>query len=487
MTDAGNVCYNFLKQESYRKSGRSKGVHGGLLIKFLEVKPMSFKNPYLKDLMARVEARNAGEPEFHQAVKEVLESLEPVIEKHPEYVKMGVLESLVEPERIIKFRVPWVDDKGEVHVNRGFRIQFNSAIGPYKGGLRFHPSVYEGIIKFLGFEQIFKNSLTGLPIGGGKGGSDFDPKGKSDMEVMRFCQSFMTELSKHIGADTDVPAGDIGVGGREIGYMFGQYKRLRNEFTGVLTGKGIPYGGSLARTEATGYGLCYFTEEMLNDKGDSFKGKTVVISGSGNVAIYANQKATELGAKVVAMSDSNGYIYDKNGVDLAAVKQIKEVERKRIKEYLNYHPEAEYHEGCSGIWTIKCDIALPCATQNEIGEESAKALVANGVKAVAEGANMPSTPEAIEVFQKNGVLFGPAKAANAGGVATSALEMSQNSMRYSWTFEEVDAKLKNIMVGIYHNAAKAAEEYGMKDNLVAGANIAGFLKVANAMLAHGVV
>ena len=448
---------------------------------------MNFKNPYLKDLMDRVVARNAGEPEFHQAVREVLESLEPVIEKHPEYVKKGVLESLVEPERIIKFRVPWVDDKGEVHVNRGFRIQFNSAIGPYKGGLRFHPSVYEGIIKFLGFEQIFKNSLTGLPIGGGKGGSDFDPKGKSDMEVMRFCQSFMTELSKHIGADTDVPAGDIGVGGREIGYMFGQYKRLRNEFTGVLTGKGIPYGGSLARTEATGYGLCYFTEEMLNDKGDSFKGKTVVISGSGNVAIYANQKATALGAKVVAMSDSNGYIYDKNGVDLAAVKQIKEVERKRIKEYLNYHPEAEYHEGCSGIWTVKCDIALPCATQNEINEESAKALVANGVKAVAEGANMPSTPEAIEVFQKNGVLFGPAKAANAGGVATSALEMSQNSMRYSWTFEEVDAKLKNIMVGIYHNAAKAAEEYGMKDNLVAGANIAGFLKVANAMLAHGVV
>ena len=448
---------------------------------------MNFKNPYLKDLMDRVVARNAGEPEFHQAVREVLESLEPVIEKHPEYVKMGVLESLVEPERIIKFRVPWVDDKGEVHVNRGFRIQFNSAIGPYKGGLRFHPSVYEGIIKFLGFEQIFKNSLTGLPIGGGKGGSDFDPKGKSDMEVMRFCQSFMTELSKHIGADTDVPAGDIGVGGREIGYMFGQYKRLRNEFTGVLTGKGLPYGGSLARTEATGYGLCYFTEEMLNDKGDSFKGKTVVISGSGNVAIYANQKATALGAKVVAMSDSNGYIYDKNGVDLAAVKQIKEVERKRIKEYLNYHPEAEYHEGCSGIWTVKCDIALPCATQNEINEESAKALVANGVKAVAEGANMPSTPEAIEVFQKNGVLFGPAKAANAGGVATSALEMSQNSMRYSWTFEEVDAKLKNIMVGIYHNAAKAAEEYGMKDNLVAGANIAGFLKVANAMLAHGVV
>ncbi len=448
---------------------------------------MSFKSQYLKDLMDKVVARNAGEPEFHQAVREVLESLEPVIEKHPEFVEKGVIESIVEPERIIKFRVPWVDDNGKVQVNRGFRIQFNSAIGPYKGGLRFHPSVYEGIIKFLGFEQIFKNSLTGLPIGGGKGGSDFDPKGKSDMEVMRFCQSFMTELSKHIGADTDVPAGDIGVGAREIGYMFGQYKRLRNEFTGVLTGKGLTYGGSLARTEATGYGLCYFTEEMLNDKGDSFKGKTVVISGSGNVAIYATEKATQLGAKVVALSDSNGYIYDANGIDLDCVKKIKEVERKRIKEYLTSHPNAEYHEGCSGIWTIKCDIALPCATQNEINADSAKALVANGVKAVAEGANMPSTPEAIEVFQSNGVLFGPAKAANAGGVATSALEMSQNSMRYSWTFEEVDAKLKNIMVGIYHNASKAAEEYGMKDNLVAGANIAGFLKVANAMLFHGVV
>ena len=448
---------------------------------------MSFKSQYLKDLMDKVVARNAGEPEFHQAVREVLESLEPVIEKHPEFVEKGVIESIVEPERIIKFRVPWVDDNGKVQVNRGFRIQFNSAIGPYKGGLRFHPSVYEGIIKFLGFEQIFKNSLTGLPIGGGKGGSDFDPKGKSDMEVMRFCQSFMTELSKHIGADTDVPAGDIGVGAREIGYMFGQYKRLRNEFTGVLTGKGLTYGGSLARTEATGYGLCYFTEEMLNDKGDSFKGKTVVISGSGNVAIYATEKATQLGAKVVALSDSNGYIYDANGIDLDCVKKIKEVERKRIKEYLTYHPNAEYHEGCSGIWTIKCDIALPCATQNEINADSAKALVANGVKAVAEGANMPSTPEAIEVFRSNGVLFGPAKAANAGGVATSALEMSQNSMRYSWTFEEVDAKLKNIMVGIYHNASKAAEEYGMKDNLVAGANIAGFLKVANAMLFHGVV
>ncbi len=448
---------------------------------------MNFKNVYLADLMEKVKKRNPGEPEFHQAVEEVLESLEPVIEKHPEYIEKGVIDSIVEPERIIKFRVPWVDDNGKVQVNRGFRIQFNSAIGPYKGGLRFHPSVYEGIIKFLGFEQIFKNSLTGLPIGGGKGGSDFDPKGKSDMEVMRFCQSFMTELSKHIGADTDVPAGDIGVGGREIGYLFGQYKRLRNEYTGVLTGKGIPFGGSLARTEATGYGLCYFTDAMLKDNGSSFAGKTVVISGSGNVAIYANQKATELGAKVVAMSDSNGYIYDKNGVDLACVKQLKEVERKRIKEYVVTHPEAEYHEGCFGIWGVKCDIALPCATQNEIDEASAEKLVKNGCKVVAEGANMPSTPEAIHVFQKNGLLFAPAKAANAGGVATSALEMSQNSMRLSWSFEEVDAKLHDIMVNIYHNAAAAAEEYGMKGNLVAGANIAGFLKVANAMLAQGVV
>lgn len=443
-------------------------------------------NAYLANVMEQVKKRNPGEPEFHQAVAEVLESLEPVVEKYPEFIEKGVIDSIVEPERIIKFRVPWVDDSGKVQINRGFRVQFNSAIGPYKGGLRFHPSVYEGIIKFLGFEQIFKNSLTGLPIGGGKGGSDFDPKGKSDAEVMRFCQSFMTELAKHIGADTDVPAGDIGVGGREIGYLFGQYKRLRNEFTGVLTGKGLTYGGSLARTEATGYGLCYFTEEMLKDHGDSFKGKTVVISGSGNVAIYANQKATELGGKVVAMSDSNGYIYDKNGVDLAAVKAIKEVRRGRIKEYLDVHPEAEYHEGCSGIWTIKCDIALPCATQNEINEASAKALVANGVTAVAEGANMPSTPEAIHTFQKSGVLFAPAKAANAGGVATSALEMSQNSMRYSWTFAEVDAKLHDIMVNIYHNAADAAAEFGMKGNLVAGANIAGFLKVARSMLAYGV-
>ncbi len=446
-----------------------------------------FKNAYLADLMEQVIHRNPGEPEFHQAVREVLESLEPVVEKYPEFIEKGVLASLVEPERIIKFRVPWVDDAGHVQVNRGFRIQFNSAIGPYKGGLRFHPSVYEGIIKFLGFEQIFKNSLTGLPIGGGKGGSDFDPKGKSDMEVMRFCQSFMTELSKHIGADTDVPAGDIGVGGREIGYLFGQYKRLRNEFTGVLTGKGLTYGGSLARTEATGFGLCYFTEAMMADKGMSFAGKTVVVSGSGNVAIYANQKATEMGGKVVAMSDSNGYVYDKNGIDLDCVKQIKEVRRGRIKEYLDVHPEAEYHEGCKGIWTVKCDIALPCATQNEIDETSAKALIANGVQVVAEGANMPSTPEAISAFQNAGILFAPAKAANAGGVATSALEMSQNSMRYSWTFEEVDAKLKDIMVNIYHNAASAADEFGMKDNLVAGANIAGFLKVAKSMLAHGVV
>ena len=448
---------------------------------------MSFKNEYLIGLMDRVIARNPGEPEFHQAVREVLESLEPVIEKNPQFVKNGVIESLVEPERIIKFRVPWVDDKGNVQVNRGYRIQFNSAIGPYKGGLRFHPSVNESIIKFLGFEQIFKNSLTGLPIGGGKGGSDFDPKGKSDMEVMRFCQSFMTELYKYVGADVDVPAGDIGVGGREIGYLFGQYKRIAGEFNGVLTGKGLTYGGSLARTEATGYGLCYFVDEMLKDKGQSFEGKTVIISGSGNVAIYANQKATQLGAKVVAMSDSNGFIYDKNGVDLACIKQIKEVERKRIKEYITYHPEAEYHEGCSGIWNIKCDIALPCATQNEINEASAKALVANGCMLVGEGANMPSTPEAISVFQSNGVLFGPAKAANAGGVATSALEMSQNSMRYSWTFDEVDARLKEIMKNIYKNASAAAEEYGMKDNLVAGANIAGFMKVATSMNAHGVV
>ncbi len=445
------------------------------------------KNEYLQKVYAGVEKRNPGESEFLQAVYEVLESLEPVVEKHPEFEANGLLERIVEPERVIYFRVPWVDDNGKVQVNRGFRVQFNSAIGPYKGGLRFHPSVCQSVIKFLGFEQIFKNSLTGLPIGGGKGGSDFDPKGKSDAEVMRFCQSFMTELAKHIGADTDVPAGDIGVGGREIGYLFGQYKRLRNEFTGVLTGKGLTYGGSLARTEATGYGLCYFTDAMLKDNGKSFKDATVVVSGSGNVAIYAVQKATELGAKVVTVSDSNGYIYDKNGIDVAAVKQIKEVERKRIKEYLNYHPEAEYHEGCKGVWTVKCDIALPCATQNEIDEESAKALVANGCYAVGEGANMPSTPEAVAQFQSHGVLFGPAKAANAGGVATSALEMSQNSMRYSWTFEEVDAKLKGIMEDIYAKTSSAAKEYGHEGNYVMGANIAGFMKVAQSMMAHGII
>jgi glutamate dehydrogenase (NADP+) len=445
------------------------------------------QSEYLAGLYERVVTRNPGEAEFHQAVYVVLESLAPVIERNPQYVRWGVVESIVEPERIIKFRVPWIDDSGQVQVNRGFRVQFNSAIGPYKGGLRFHPSVYEGIIKFLGFEQIFKNSLTGLPIGGGKGGSDFDPKGKSDAEVMRFCQSFMTELHRHIGQFIDVPAGDIGVGGREIGYLFGQYKRLDGFEAGILTGKGLTYGGSLVRTEATGYGLCYFTEEMLKAGGKSFNGATVVISGSGNVAIYATQKAAELGAKVVALSDSNGYIYDKNGIDLDAVRQIKEVERKRIREYLSYHGDAVYTEGCSGIWSIPCDIALPCATQNELDGEAAKTLIQNGVKAVAEGANMPSTPDAVDLFHKNGVLFGPAKAANAGGVATSALEMSQNSARYGWTFEEVDAKLLQIMVDIYHNASNAAKEYGMEGNLVAGANIAGFLKVADSMLAQGLV
>ncbi len=444
------------------------------------------KNEYLIGLMERVEKRNPGEKEFHQAVREVLESLEPVIEQSPIYAQSGVVERIVEPERVIMFSVPWVDDEGKVQVNRGFRVQFNSAIGPYKGGLRFHPSVYLGIIKFLGFEQIFKNSLTSLPIGGGKGGSDFDPKGKSDNEVMSFCRSFMTELYKYIGKDEDVPAGDIGVGAREIGYLYGQYKRITGLYEGVLTGKGLTYGGSLARKEATGYGLCYFTDALLRDNGESFKGKTVVISGSGNVAIYACQKATELGAKVVAMSDSNGYIYDSNGIDLAAVKEIKEQKRQRIKEYLNYHSDAVYTEGCAGIFTVKCDIALPCATQNEINEESAKALVKNGVIAVCEGANMPSTPEAIAVFQKAKIFFGPAKAANAGGVATSALEMTQNSERLSWSFEEVDAKLKNIMENIYKNASSAAEKYGMKGNLVAGANIAGFIKVADAMLAQGV-
>lgn len=446
-----------------------------------------FKLDYSRRVYEAVEAKNPGQPEFLQAVHEVITSLEPVIEANPAYEKNGILERIVEPERQIMFRVSWVDDNGKVQVNRGYRIQFNSAIGPYKGGLRLHPSVNLSVIKFLGFEQIFKNSLTGLPMGGGKGGSDFDPKGKSDGEIMRFCQSFMTELCKHIGADTDVPAGDIGVGGREIGYMYGQYKRLRNEFTGVLTGKGLSFGGSLVRTEATGYGLCYLTEEMLKCmKNESFNGKTVVISGSGNVAIYATEKATQLGAKVVALSDSNGYIYDPNGINLDVVKQIKEVERGRIKEYVERVPGSEYHEGCSGIWTIKCDIALPCATQNELNGESAKALIANGVMAVAEGANMPSTPDAVEEFQKAGVLFAPAKAANAGGVATSGLEMSQNSERLSWTFEEVDAKLKNIMVNIFHNAYDAAEKYGVKGDLVAGANIAGFEKVASAMIAQGI-
>ncbi len=439
----------------------------------------------LEPVFQQVIARNPNEPEFHQAVKEVFESLEPVAKMHPEWVDAGIFSRIVEPERQIIFRVTWVDDQGKVQVNRGFRVQFNSAIGPYKGGLRLHPSVNLSIIKFLGFEQILKNSLTGLPIGGGKGGSDFNPRGKSDGEVMRFCQSFMTELSKHIGADTDVPAGDIGTGGREIGYMYGQYKRLQNNFVGVLTGKGLTWGGSLARTEATGYGLCYFMEEALNAKGKSFKDATVVISGSGNVAIYATEKAVQLGAKVVALSDSEGYIHDAEGIDLNAVKEIKEVRKLRIKEYLKYRPNATYTEGCQGIWTIPCTIALPSATQNEINEESAKTLIANGCFAVGEGANMPSTPEAIDAYLKAKIVFGPAKAANAGGVATSALEMCQNSMRYSWTFEEVDEKLKNIMINIYKNSSRAAAEYGEPDNLLLGANVAGFEKVATAMYQQG--
>jgi len=447
---------------------------------------MTFQNEYLQSVYDAVAAKDPHQPEFLQAVGEVLESLQPVVEKRPDLVKAGVIDRMVEPERVIMFRVPWVDDQGKVQVNRGFRVQFNSAIGPYKGGLRFHPSVNLSIIKFLGFEQVFKNSLTGLPMGGGKGGSDFDPKGKSDAEVMRFCQSFMTELQRHVGADTDVPAGDIGVGGREIGYLFGQYKRLRNEFTGVLTGKKVGAGGSLARTEATGYGLCYFADEMLKAAGKSFQGKKVVISGSGNVAIYANQKASQLGAKVVAMSDSNGYIYDPNGIDFKTIQEIKEVKRDRIKTYLNYVPTATYTEGCKGIWTVKCDVALPCATQNELDLEGAKALVENGCFAVAEGANMPSTPEAVALFQSKGILFAPAKAANAGGVATSGLEMSQNSQRLNWSFEEVDAKLHDIMVNIYHAAAQAAQEYGHPGDLVVGANIAGFLKVAEAMLWQGI-
>lgn len=441
---------------------------------------------YVDEVIDRVVKKNPNEPEFIQAVTEVLNSLRLVVESDEKYQNEALLERIVEPERIVMFRVPWVDDNGKVQVNRGFRVQFNSAIGPYKGGIRLHPSVNLSIIKFLGFEQIFKNSLTGLPIGGGKGGSDFDPKGKSDREVMAFCQSFMTELYRHIGADTDVPAGDIGTGAREIGYMYGQYKRIRNISEGVLTGKGLSYGGSLARTQATGYGLVYLTAELLKTKGDCLEGKTVAVSGAGNVAIYAIEKAQQLGAKVVTCSDSTGWVYDADGIDLAALKEIKEVKRARLTEYKNYRPNAQYHEG-RGVWNVKVDIALPCATQNELLLDDAKALVANGCKVVAEGANMPTTLEATEYLQNHGVYFAPGKAANAGGVATSALEMSQNSMRYSWTFEEVDAKLKQIMIDIFHNIDNAAKEYGVENNFVAGANIAGFKKVAEAMLAHGIV
>ncbi|WP_018923645.1 NADP-specific glutamate dehydrogenase [Salsuginibacillus kocurii] len=443
---------------------------------------------YIDEVFETVMRRNPHEQEFHQAVKEIFDSLVPFLAKHPVYRKNNVLERMIEPERMLTFSVPWMDDEGNVKVNRGYRVQFNSALGPYKGGLRFHPSVSASIIKFLGFEQIFKNSLTGQPIGGGKGGADFDPKGKSDAEIMRFTQSFMTELSKHIGPDTDVPAGDIGVGAREIGYMFGQYKKLRgaNE-AGVLTGKGLDYGGSLARKEATGYGAVYFVEEMLKDQGLTFEDKTVVVSGSGNVSIYAMEKAQELGAIVVACSDSSGYIYDEKGIDLEIVKSLKEEQSKRISEYLNERPEAEFYEGGHGIWTVPCEIALPCATQNELDETSADVLISNGVIAVGEGANMPSTLEAIEVFLKNGVLFGPAKAVNAGGVAVSALEMAQNSGRLSWSFEEVDDKLKEIMKDIYKTSMEASEKYGYSGNLVVGANIAGFKKVADAMIAQGVI
>ena len=440
---------------------------------------------YTDSIIENVIKKNPNEPEFIQAVTEVMNSLKLVVDNEPKYQDASLLERIVEPERVVMFRVPWVDDNGKVQVNRGYRVQFNSAIGPYKGGLRFHPSVNLSIIKFLGFEQIFKNSLTGLPIGGGKGGSDFDPKGKSDREVMAFCQSFMTELCRHIGADTDVPAGDIGVGGREIGFLYGQYKRIRNLSEGVLTGKGLTYGGSLARTEATGYGLVYLVDELLRCKGDTLEGKTVAVSGAGNVAIYATEKATQLGAKVVTLSDSNGWIYDANGIDLDLVKDIKELRRGRIKEYVEKHPEAVYHEG-TGVWTVPCDVALPCATQNELHLDDAKALVANGCKVVAEGANMPTTLEATEYLQTNKIYFVPGKASNAGGVATSALEMSQNSMRLSWSFEEVDEKLRGIMVNIFHNIDDAAKAYGVEDDFVAGANIAGFKKVADAMLAQGV-
>ena len=445
-----------------------------------------FTNEYVKRVYAQVEQRDGDQPEFLQAVREVLETLEPVVARHPEYEANAVLERFVEPERVVKFRVVWMDDEGKPQVNRGYRVQFNSAIGPYKGGLRFHPTVTESVIKFLGFEQILKNSLTTLPMGGGKGGSDFNPKGRSDAEVMRFCQAFMTELQRHIGQFTDVPAGDINVGAREIGYLFGQYKRIRDEYSGVLTGKGLEFGGSLARTEATGYGLCYYTQEALRVlRGDSFEGKTVAISGSGNVAIFATEKAQALGAKVVTVSDSNGYIYDPNGIQLDVVKDIKLGHRGRIKEYAERVPGSEYHEGCKGVWTVKCDIALPCATQNEIDEESAKALVANGCTVVCEGANMPSTPEAIEVYKANNVLYGPAKAANAGGVAVSGLEMSQNSYRLAWTAEMVDDKLKEIMTEIVANSLNAAKEYGVEGDLMSGANIAGFIKVADAMVAQG--
>ena len=441
---------------------------------------------YVESVLQELVRKNPAQEEFIQAATEVLNSLRPVIDANPRFEQTGLLERLTEPERVVMFRVPWVDDQGKVQVNRGFRVQFNSAIGPYKGGLRFHPSVNLGIIKFLGFEQIFKNSLTGLPIGGGKGGSDFDPKGKSDREVMAFCQSFMSELFRHIGADTDVPAGDIGVGGREIGYLYGQYKKLTTRYEGVLTGKGLTYGGSLARTQATGYGLVYFVDEILKTKGDSLNGKTIVVSGSGNVAIYATEKALQLGGKVVALSDSTGWVYDKDGIDLDAVKEIKEVKRGRIREYTDYRPNAEYHDG-KGIWSIPCDIALPCATQNELNADDAAELIKNGCKLVGEGANMPTTLEATELLQSKGVIFAPGKAANAGGVATSALEMSQNSQRLSWTFEEVDQKLHGIMAGIHKNAYDAAKAYGYEGNYVVGANIAGFLKVADAMMAQGIV
>ncbi|PLS08906.1 NADP-specific glutamate dehydrogenase [Neobacillus cucumis] len=458
------------------------------MLETIEENQTQIVKEYVNRLFKVVQDRNPNEWEFQQAVREVFDSLVPVLVNNPSYIKQAVLERMIEPERMITFRVPWVDDKGNVKVNRGYRVQFNSAIGPYKGGLRFHPSVNTSIIKFLGFEQIFKNSLTGQPIGGGKGGSDFDPKGKSDLEIMRFCQSFMTELSRHIGPDTDVPAGDIGVGAREIGYMFGQYKKLKNAYeAGVLTGKGIGYGGSLGRKEATGYGLVYFVEEMLKSQGSSFKGKTVVVSGSGNVSIYAMEKAMQFGAKVVACSDSSGYVYDPNGIQLETVKKLKEKENKRIYEYVKEHPEAVFQEGCSGIWAIPCEIALPCATQNELNKEAADMLVSNGVKAVGEGANMPSTQEAIDTFMEHHILFAPAKAANAGGVAVSALEMAQNSARLAWTQEEVDTKLQDIMKDIYSKSLKASEDYDAPGNLVVGANIAGFVKVADAMIQQGVI